>query len=240
MAKEVDFFKIINNFDPLNDQTLTDLKNVTEEFPYFQSSHVFYAKALKFRNDQDYQKVLNKTAILSSNRSVLKIAIDSPIKLKAKPVKLKTTKQKAVPTKTKTVKPVVKKEAIIEAEVKIEKTNSAEIELSFTDWIIFTEEKGIQTTIEKSPLTDKLSIIDRFIENDPKISPVGKTESSTTEVENIYQPEELMTETLAKVFVKQKKYGKAIRAYKILSLKYPEKNVFFARQIKEIKRLQKQ
>ena len=240
MAKEVDFFKIINNFDPLNDQTLTDLKNVTEEFPYFQSSHVFYAKALKFRNDQDYQKVLNKTAILSSNRSVLKIAIDSPIKLKAKPVKLKTTKQKAVPTKTKTVKPVVKKEAIIEAEVKIEKTNSAEIELSFTDWIIFTEEKGIQTTIEKSPLTDKLSIIDRFIENDPKISPVGKTESSPIEVENIYQPEELMTETLAKVFVKQKKYGKAIRAYKILSLKYPEKNVFFARQIKEIKRLQKQ
>ena len=240
MAKEVDFFKIINNFDPLNDQTLTDLKNVTEEFPYFQSSHVFYAKALKFRNDQDYQKVLNKTAILSSNRCVLKIAIDSPIKLKAKPVKLKTTKQKAVPTKTKTVKPVVKKEAIIEAEVKIEKTNSAEIELSFTDWIIFTEEKGIQTTIEKSPLTDKLSIIDRFIENDPKISPVGKTESSPIEVENIYQPEELMTETLAKVFVKQKKYGKAIRAYKILSLKYPEKNVFFAMQIKEIKRLQKQ
>ena len=240
MAKEVDFFKIINNFDPLNDQTLTDLKKVTEAFPYFQSSHVFYAKALKFRDDQDYQKVLNKTAILSSNRSVLKIAIDSPIKLKAKPVKLKTTKQKAVPTKTKTVKPVVKKEAEIEAEVKIEKTNSAEIELSFTDWIIFTEEKGIQTAIEKSPLSDKLSIIDRFIENDPKISPVGKAESSPIEVENIYQPEELMTETLAKVFVKQKKYGKAIRAYKILSLKYPEKNVFFAGQIKEIKRLQKQ
>jgi hypothetical protein len=152
---------------------------------------------------------------------------------------LKTTKQKAVPTKTKTVKPVVKKEAEIEAEVEIEKTNSAEIELSFTDWIIFTEEKGIQTTIEKSPLSDKLSIINRFIENDPKISPVGKTEGSPTEVENIYQPEELMTETLAKVFVKQKKYGKATRAYKILSLKYPEKNVFFAGQIKEIKRLQK-
>ena len=240
MAKEVDFFKIINNFDPLNDQTLTDLKKVTEAFPYFQSSHVFYAKALKFRDDQDYQKVLNKTAILSSNRSILKIAIDSPIKLKAKPIKLKTTKQKAVPTKTKTVKPVVKKEAVIKAEVKIEKTNSAEIELSFTDWIIYTEEKGIQTAIEKSPLSDKLSIIDCFIENDPKISPVGKTESSPIEVENIYQPKELMTETLAKVFVKQKKYGKAIRAYKILSLKYPEKNVFFAEQIKEIKRLQKQ
>ena len=239
MTKKVDFFKIINNFDPLNDQTLTDLKNVTEEFPYFQFSHVFYAKALKFRNDKDYQKVLNKTAILSSNRSILKIAIESRVKLKAKHVKLKTAKQKAVPTKTKIVKPIVKKETVIEADVKLEEINSAEIELSFTDWIIFTEEKGIQTTIEKSPLSDKLSIINRFIENDPKISPVGKTEGSPTEVENTYQPEELMTETLAKVFVKQKKYGKATRAYKILSLKYPEKNVFFVGQIKKIKRLQK-
>ena len=49
-----------------------------------------------------------------------------------------------------------------------------------------------------------------------------------------------MTETLAKVLVKQKKYKKAIRAYKILCLKYPEKNVLFASQIEKIKNLQLQ
>ena len=48
-----------------------------------------------------------------------------------------------------------------------------------------------------------------------------------------------MTETLAKVFVKQKRYTKALQAYQILGLKYPEKNSSFAEQIKEIKRLQK-
>ena len=48
-----------------------------------------------------------------------------------------------------------------------------------------------------------------------------------------------MTETLAKVFVKQQKYTKALQAYQILGLKYPEKNSFFVDQIKEIKRLQK-
>ena len=238
MAKEVDFFKIINNFDPYSDQNLADLKNVTEEFPYFQSAYAFYAKALKLRNDQGYQKVLNKTAILSSNRSVLKIAIESPLKINIKPVKLKVAKQKASPTKTKKAKPIVNIQPLIG--VKTEETTSAEIELSFTYWIIYTEEKGIQKKIEKSPLSDKLSIINRFIENDPKISPVRKTENSTIEVQNIYQPEELMTETLAKIFIKQKKYGKAIRAYKILSLKYPEKNVLFAEQIKKIKSLQKQ
>ena len=50
--------------------------------------------------------------------------------------------------------------------------------------------------------------------------------------------DELMTETLAKVFVKQKKFINAIQAYQVLSLKYPKKNSFFADQIKKIKRLQ--
>jgi hypothetical protein len=82
-------------------------------------------------------------------------------------------------------------------------------------------------------LSDKLTIINRFIDANPKISPVGKTE-------NVLYSDELMTETLAKLLVKQKKYKKAISAYKILSLKYPEKNVFFAGQIQKIKNLQQQ
>ena len=48
-----------------------------------------------------------------------------------------------------------------------------------------------------------------------------------------------MTETLAKVYLEQKKYENAIQAFKILSLKYPEKGGFFADQIKKIKKLQK-
>jgi hypothetical protein len=47
-----------------------------------------------------------------------------------------------------------------------------------------------------------------------------------------------MTETLAKVYLEQKKYSKAIQAYEILILKYPEKSIFFADRIKDIKILQ--
>jgi hypothetical protein len=47
-----------------------------------------------------------------------------------------------------------------------------------------------------------------------------------------------MTETLAKVFLEQKKYHKAIQAYEILILKYPEKSSLFADRIIEIKNLQ--
>jgi hypothetical protein len=48
-----------------------------------------------------------------------------------------------------------------------------------------------------------------------------------------------MTETLARVYLAQKKYKKAMQAYKILILKNPEKSSFFADQIRAIKKLQK-
>jgi hypothetical protein len=47
-----------------------------------------------------------------------------------------------------------------------------------------------------------------------------------------------MTETLARVYLEQKKYQKAIQAYEILILKYPEKSIFFADRIQNIKILQ--
>ena len=49
----------------------------------------------------------------------------------------------------------------------------------------------------------------------------------------------LMTETLAKVYLAQKKYENALVAYRILSLKNPEKSSFFANQITKIEQLQK-
>ena len=46
-----------------------------------------------------------------------------------------------------------------------------------------------------------------------------------------------MTETLAKVYLEQGHLDKAIMAYEILSLKYPQKSSLFANQIKAIKQI---
>ena len=47
-----------------------------------------------------------------------------------------------------------------------------------------------------------------------------------------------MTETLARIYLEQKNFKKALQSYKILSLKYPEKSSLFADQIKAIKKIQ--
>ena len=97
-------------------------------------------------------------------------------------------------------------------------------------------EENLEIDLEKKK---KLDIIDKFIETNPKIAPVRNMPAITIVSErNSQDSSYLMTETLAKVYLEQKKYQKAIQAYEILILKYPEKNHFFADRILDIKLLQ--
>ena len=100
--------------------------------------------------------------------------------------------------------------------------------------------KQIRFPIEEdSDKKKKFDLIDKFIESDPKLEPGSGAADVDIKASVKLNKEELMTETLAKVYLEQKKYKKAIQAYKILSLKYPEKSSFFADRIKAVKQLQK-
>ena len=81
-------------------------------------------------------------------------------------------------------------------------------------------------------------MIDRFIDKNPKIISVKKENNKIISITENKSDSSLMTETLAKVYLEQKKFSEAIKAYEILSLKYPEKSGFFADQIKRTKILQ--
>lgn len=82
-------------------------------------------------------------------------------------------------------------------------------------------------------------LIDSFIENSPSIPKASETSEDTRDLseENPYAQDELFTETLAKIYTKQKLYDKAITTYIKLSLKYPEKSVYFANRIEKIKEI---
>jgi len=116
---------------------------------------------------------------------------------------------------------------------------------SFQEWLqlsrlkpIIREENSISFTPIDEEKKKKLDLIDKFIESNPKIIPIPK-DAVVPVVETISEDtSHLMTETLARVYLEQKKYSKAIQAYEILILKYPEKSSFFADRISDIKILQ--
>ncbi len=127
---------------------------------------------------------------------------------------------------------------------------------SFSEWLKLTKAKPIERSEETSQKEEvlpeasgqekkdrKFEMIDKFIQDRPKIIPseierkAPKEEKNNLEKPYTQASDSLMTETLAKVYLQQKNYKKAIQAYKILILKNPEKSGFFADQIRAIDKL---
>jgi len=91
--------------------------------------------------------------------------------------------------------------------------------------------------VEKT-IVVKEKIIDQFIEKNPKISQL-KDEVNFVVKEKKDDISHLMTETLAKLYVEQKLYSKAIKAYETLIEKYPQKKDYFNEKIEEVKEIRK-
>ncbi len=123
-----------------------------------------------------------------------------------------------------------------EENVKLEQSNIPTFINTWQNWLKIdrTQTDSVKKPTSKAEI--KNTVIENFIVKEPKISKL-KEESDFVVKEKSDNISHLMTETLAKLYVEQKLYSKAIKAYQILSEKHPEKETYFAEQISFVKDL---
>ena len=225
------FINLISNFDPKNVNQKKELESIIFEYPYFQLAHAIYLKSIKIQDQFNFDLILKKTGILSSRRKLIFDWIND-------------TENNIFQIQKRTKKAKTKDSRLLDDHVegmsKINEPTEEEQKMFFVDWVMsYTNSKKEN---KNRPLESKIEIIDSFLEKNPKI-PKSKEKGNADDFLNLasdnkFNKSELMTETLAKIYVKQQKFKKAIYAYRILSLKYPEKSVLFANQIKKLQKKQ--
>ena len=78
-------------------------------------------------------------------------------------------------------------------------------------------------------------MIERFIKTEPRIVPKENAFDQSLDLSAESTADtEFMTETLAEIYVRQKKYDKAIAMFQKLSLKFPQKSIYFATRISDV------
>lgn len=103
--------------------------------------------------------------------------------------------------------------------------------------------EDIKTTKRKidpeSPKTkEQIAIIDQFIKAQPTIKPKATPtpQSDLSDIKSGEFADNIISETLAKILIRQGKKEKAIEVYRKLIWKFPQKKVYFAAQIEELKK----
>lgn len=216
---------------------VSELEALVKQYPYFTVAQVLLAAGMERSEHPQAQQQLRRAAAMAPNRNVLrKLCTQLPDEYVPQPVE-----NEIIPEKTilipeidlgGTPEDLNREMALLE-----EKKKSLDELKAIIENKIAELEKQKKSTKKTEKKLSKAEIIDKFIAENPSISrpkqeffnPISAAQESVIDQENI------VSETLAMIYEKQGYYEKAISIYEKLKLKYPEKSIIFAGQIKSLK-----
>ena len=250
-----EFTSLLQHPSTITKEQTTAIEEVLENYPYFQAARVIHLKGLKNQHSFKYNNALKTAAAYTTNRTILfdfitADTIDTTNNLKKEQQFIVNSEVVDVEI----IKKPLESSDIAKADTKDVQSVKQELNIgkplvfdtsemySFNEWLQVTSLKPIDRE-EVKPIKkekdERFDLIEQFIKNKPKIPQITNTKSTDIAIESVTENNDLMTETLARVYLEQKQYDKAMQAFKILSLKYPEKSSFFADRIKAVKFLKK-
>ena len=242
----------------LTKSTLQDLRQMMDDYPYFHAVRLLYLKNLAVIKDVRLEKELKKMSVFIPDRRLLYhlingYPVDADKSREHKPASEKTKTEHAFEV-IEVIEKIVPDDEPDEQDFVsrfISKPVTPQIASSdYSAWVAQNVD-DIPTADGTGNRLKHQELIDSFIAAESKLSqrmnPAGVKKSAETTgedekpdydpLENTSLDNSYFTETLARVYIVQKRYDKALEIIRVLSLKYPEKNRYFADQIRYLEKI---
>lgn len=239
--------ELIKHPEQLDRDTLYELRSILALYPYYQTARLLMLQNLFLLHDPSFDEELRRAAIYITDRRVLFDMIEAAhYRLRpSKPVASQTAETTAQPSASRTISLIdnflesMPKE---EAPKEKRKPTPADAAVDYVAYLMESEPEGemMPGEIPQMPGQD---LIDSFINSDkgrivlnegPLLAPEDEKVEEFVEKD---PEEEYFTETLARIYIKQGRYSKALEIIQRLSLQFPKKNAYFADQIRFLEKL---
>ena len=246
----VELAELIQHPERLDRDTLYELRSLLALYPYYQNVRLLMLQNLYLLHDPSFDEELRRAAIYITDRRVLFQMIEAAhYRLRTQQVQV----QKADSEEERQNRTITLIDSFLEtipkddeeedkAAKKIKrKPTPADAAVDYVAYLLESETE--EDSSDDVPKLIGQELIDTFINSDKGRIVLNETPEFTPEIETEgkEQADELsegcFTETLARIYIKQGRYSKALEIIRRLSLQYPKKNAYFADQIRFLEKL---
>ena len=248
----MDIVELIEHPERMDRDTLYELRSLLALYPYYQTARLLMLQNLYLLHDPTFNEELRSAAIYITDRQVIFQLIEAGhYQLKT----LKTESGNEASPKTqdgqdnRTLSLIndfldsLPKEPEEEDHAPKRKPTPADAAVDYVAYLLETETEEDRREAAEAPRLIGQNLIDSFIEKDKgKIvlseNPLLKPDLEPETPEAGKEPEgDYLTETFARIYIKQGNYSKALEIIRQLSLQNPKKNAYFADQIRFLEKL---
>ncbi len=245
----MDIAQLIKQPDLLDRETLYDLRSLLALYPYYQTARLLLLQNLYLLHDPTFDEELRRAAIYITDRKVIFNLVEAAhYQIKHAPEKAKVNAKKDSENRTisliDTFLESMPEEGKKDEDKCRRKPTPADAAVDYVSYLLETEsEEEKKAERNAAPQLKGQNLIDNFINNengkiklkaDVEYVPEGAQAGSEGDKNG---DESYFTETLAKIYIKQGRYSKALEIIQQLNLNYPKKNAYFADQIRFLEKL---
>ena len=226
--------------DTLDEDAIAQLQALTKEHPYFTVARILLLQALYKQHDQTYDETLRRTAILVPDREAIFRLTEEPHYTHAEEHKRYEETDEASTSRT-----VSLIDNFLEAQKPTTPINHPiDAAQDYIGYLLQQESLQGGKRQEELPMNGG-GVVEDFLENehgrivlnDNIDNEHGETHATESETTQNDENNEILTEIMAGIYIKQGKYENAVKIIRQLSLKYPKKNRYFADQIRFLEKL---